>query len=64
MAISENAAAIAMGGGGGGGAAPDLSSLEMVIGANSDAIAENMMSISANSDGLSTSMQSQDLLTM
>ena len=61
MAISTNSAAISIGG---GGAAPDLSSLEMVIGANSDKIASNMMSISANSDGISTSMQSFDLLTM
>ena len=52
MAIATNSAAIALGGN--SGAAPDLSSIEMAIETNSDAIMDFMMSISANSDGLST----------
>ena len=49
---------------GGGGAAPDLSSIEMAITTNSDAIMDFMMSISANSDGISTTMTSFNMLTM
>ena len=50
-------------GGGGGGGAPDLSSIEMAIGANADKIDMNMMSIEANDGGISTLMNSFGLLT-